>query len=272
MDNGIHFISGLPRSGSTLLAAILRQNPRLVAGMSSPVASLVLAMQRQLSENNEGAVFIDDDQRVAILRGLFDGYYHTTHPHQVVIDTNRAWCTKLPLIDRLFPNARLVACVRHVPWIVDSFERLVQANALVPSRIFDCDAGGSIYSRFDGLCGGNGLVGFALNAVREAYHGPYAGKILLLTYHTLTNDPARALAAVYDHLGVEPFAHDFANVAYDASEFDARLGMPGLHRVGPVVAPQAERKSVLPPDLFNRLVPDSFWLEGANNHNGVKVV
>jgi sulfotransferase len=28
MQNGIHFISGLPRSGSTLLAAILRQNPR----------------------------------------------------------------------------------------------------------------------------------------------------------------------------------------------------------------------------------------------------
>ena len=28
MDHGIHFISGLPRSGSTLLAGILRQNPR----------------------------------------------------------------------------------------------------------------------------------------------------------------------------------------------------------------------------------------------------
>jgi hypothetical protein len=28
MQDGTHFISGLPRSGSTLLAAILRQNPR----------------------------------------------------------------------------------------------------------------------------------------------------------------------------------------------------------------------------------------------------
>ncbi|MBD9680249.1 sulfotransferase, partial [Pseudomonas sp. PDM18] len=32
-----HFISGLPRSGSTLLSAILLQNPRFHAGMSSPV-------------------------------------------------------------------------------------------------------------------------------------------------------------------------------------------------------------------------------------------
>jgi len=32
-----HFISGLPRSGSTLLAALLRQNPRFHAAMTIPV-------------------------------------------------------------------------------------------------------------------------------------------------------------------------------------------------------------------------------------------
>ena len=32
-----HFISGMPRSGSTLLAAILNQNPRFRAGMTSPL-------------------------------------------------------------------------------------------------------------------------------------------------------------------------------------------------------------------------------------------
>ena len=40
MQNGIHFISGLPRWGSTLLAAILRLNPRLHAGMTSPVGAM----------------------------------------------------------------------------------------------------------------------------------------------------------------------------------------------------------------------------------------
>lgn len=272
MDNGIHFIGGLPRAGSTLLAAILRQNPRLCAGMSSPVASLLLAMQSQFSEKNEGAVFIDDDQRVAILRGVFNGFYHKVHPTKVVLDTNRAWGTKLALMHRLYPDARLVACVRHVPWVVDSLERLVDANALAPSRIFDWDAGGSIYSRFERLCGGNGLVGFALNSLREAFHGAHADKLMLLTYNTLTNDPSKALAAVYAHLRIEPFAHDFQNVAYDASEFDARLGFPGLHRIGRVVMPPPDRKSILPPDLFDRLVADSFWLDPAHNHNLVKIV
>lgn len=37
MQHGIHFISGLPRAGSTLLAGLLRQNLRVHAAMTSPV-------------------------------------------------------------------------------------------------------------------------------------------------------------------------------------------------------------------------------------------
>lgn len=33
----LHFISGLPRSGSTLLAGLLRQNPNFAAAMTGPV-------------------------------------------------------------------------------------------------------------------------------------------------------------------------------------------------------------------------------------------
>lgn len=72
MENGIHFISGLPRSGSTLLAAILRQNPRFHAGMSSPMGSLFMALQGAISRRNEASVFIDKSQKHELLKGLFD--------------------------------------------------------------------------------------------------------------------------------------------------------------------------------------------------------
>ena len=44
LRHGIHLISGLPRSGSTLLAALLRQNPAVHAGVTSPVFPMVGAM------------------------------------------------------------------------------------------------------------------------------------------------------------------------------------------------------------------------------------
>jgi sulfotransferase len=61
VQNGIHFISGRPRAGSTLLAALLRPTRAFIASMTSPVGSLFLASLRQMSQENEAAVFIDDD-------------------------------------------------------------------------------------------------------------------------------------------------------------------------------------------------------------------
>ena len=63
-----HFISGLPRSGSTLLSALLRQNPRFHANMSGPLAGLLGSILERMSAKNEFSVFIDDSQRENIIR------------------------------------------------------------------------------------------------------------------------------------------------------------------------------------------------------------
>src|SRR5438874_8813939 len=64
-----HFISGLPRSGSTLLAAILNQNPRFRAGMTSPLADIMGVVIAEASSKNDFSFDVSDDQRVAMLRG-----------------------------------------------------------------------------------------------------------------------------------------------------------------------------------------------------------
>jgi hypothetical protein len=63
VQNGVLFISGLPRSGSTLLAAILRKNPRFHAAMTSPVGVMYMALESAMSRRNETAVFFTDKQR-----------------------------------------------------------------------------------------------------------------------------------------------------------------------------------------------------------------
>ena len=273
MQNGIHFISGLPRSGSTLLAAILRQNPRFHAGMSSPVGTLFIALLRQMSQDNETSVFIDDAQRQAILTALFDAYYHREHAHQVVFDTNRLWCSKLPALAALFPPAKIICCVRHVPWILDSIERLIRQNRFEPSKIFNFEPGGTVYSRVEGLTKGDGMAGFALSALREAVYGPQADWLLLVRYETLTANPLGALAAIYHAIGEPLFAHDPEHIepAYDMIEFDVRLGTPGLHHVRSVVRPE-KRPTVLPPDLFAKYEQDAFWNDPAQLPVSVRVI
>ena len=260
MDRGLHFISGLPRSGSTLLAALLRQNPAVHAAMTSPVGSLVTQLMRAMSQENEGAVFIDDEQRARILRAAVDAFYADIHPTRTVFDTNRMWCAKLPTIAALWPDARVVACVRNPAWALDSVERLTRRNALEPSGIFKFDPGGTVYARAEGLMSSTGLIGFALNALREAVFDDRRARLLLVRFETLTTDPAHALATIYDFIGLPRFAHDFEAIEpdYDALLFDARLGAPGLHAVGPRVH-SPPRATVLPPDLFAKYTGDEFW-------------
>ena len=258
MDHGIHFISGLPRSGSTLLAGILRQNPRFHAGMTSPVGSMYMALETAMSRRNETAVFIDDAQRRAVLKGLFANYYETIHPEKVVFDTNRAWRTKLPALVQLFPAARIICCVRHIGWIMDSIERLVRRNAFELSGMFGFETGGTVYTRVNRIAASDGLVGYALDALREAFFGEDAHRLILVEYQALTRAPGDTLRILYDMLGESHFQHDFDNVEYQADDFDLALGARGLHTVRRKVE-WTERQTVLPPELFDRFSGDMFW-------------
>ncbi len=258
MSTGYHFISGLPRSGSTLLAALLRQNPGLHAGITSPIGAMVNALLLEMSANAESAVFLAQPQREALLRGLFANYYDTLDPGRVVFDTNRMWTAKIDLLARLFPQAKVICCVRHVPWIIDSVECLIRKNVFDLSKIFSFETGGTVYSRADGMMGPSGLIGFPLNAMKQAMHGAEAGRILLLPYDMLIGDPSAAMEAVYAFTGVPSFRHDFENVRFETKEFDARLGTPGLHDVRPRVG-GIERKTILPPDLWERWERSSIW-------------
>ncbi|MQK16643.1 sulfotransferase, partial [Escherichia coli] len=135
--NRFHFISGLPRSGTTLLAALLRQNPRFHAGMTSPVGALFTGMLNQFSAGSEFGPVIQQPQRRRLLQGLFDSYYADQTDKQVLFDTNRLWTSKLPAIRDLFPQAKVIACVRNVAWVMDSIERLYRANPYENTKLFN---------------------------------------------------------------------------------------------------------------------------------------
>ena len=264
-----HFISGLPRSGSTLLAAILRQNPRFHAGMTSPVGSFYDAILSQVSAGSEFGPVVSKAQRHAVLRGLFDAYYQgRTGGEAVIFDTNRLWCARLPGLLELFPNAKVIACVRNVGWIMDSMERIYRANPFEHTRMFGGDGErGTVEGRVEALAQRDRQVGFAWSALKEAFYGEQSGSLLLVEYDLLARMPDRVLPLIYQFIGETPFEHDFEHLEYDAPDFDAGVGVSGLHRIRPKVSFQP-RRTILPPDLFQRYAGLAFWhdLDGSNAH------
>ncbi len=272
MDNGIHFISGLPRSGSTLLGALLSQNPKIHAGMSSPVGPLVQRAAGGMGSRAEFGALITDAQRTNILVGLFDGYYKGIHDAKLVIDTNRMWCSRMPLVAKLFPESRVIVCVRDLVWIMDSFERVLRKSPLTTSKMFKPQDALTAHTRVSSLASPGGTVGFAWNATQEAFYGEFADRLIVVDYEALAKEPKRTLDFIYEALGLPSFEHDFDNVTFaGGDEFDAGLGVPGLHAVARKVD-FAPRQTVLPPELYERFSGRNFWRRPGANPRNVKVL
>jgi sulfotransferase len=266
----LHFISGLPRSGSTLLEGILRQNPRFHAAISGPLAGLATTLIRSMSGFNDLSQCMTDSQRHRILRSVIEAYYADFAPDRVIFDTNRAWCALLPAIAELLPESKVVCCVRNPAWILDSVESQVQRNPFGTPKMFNYDSGGTVYSRVEALMGKDGFVKKALSGLRQAWFGSLANRLIAVRYESLVSEPAATMERLYEAIGQPLFEHDFERVEYDEPQFDANMGLPGFHRVsGPVRV--ITRETILPPDLF-RQHNDCFWNQPDQNPRGVLVL
>ena len=123
-----------------------------------------------MGAHNETALFLKEGQKRDLLRGLFEAYYRPHADKAVVFDTNRAWTARLPVLLALFPDAKVLCCVRDVAWVMDSIERLVRRNAFEPSRLFaTAEERATVFSRVEALAHRDRLVGFAWSALKEAY-------------------------------------------------------------------------------------------------------
>ncbi|WP_428393786.1 sulfotransferase family protein [Lichenicoccus sp.] len=267
----IHCISGLPRSGSTLLASLLRQNPRLRAEMSSPVAVLC---ERVLPVMGQGeyATCFDDNQRRRILLGLFEHYYAAVPTGITLFDTNRVWCARMRLVADLHPGACVIACVRDPVWILDSFERLLRRNTYLVSKLHGLAHSVTVFDRVEQLMSAQGAFGAAWNALQDAYFGEHAHRLILIDYDELTAQPLEVLTRLYKRLGLAPFAHDLGNVGYDGGHaFDAALNTPGLHAVRDRVE-RLHRRTILPPQIVRRLAGTTFWRDPKQNPGGALVI
>ena len=253
----IHFIAGLTRSGSTLLAGILKQNPAFVAGPTSPVMRIFQSIEHGTSSEGDLSYTISDEQKLALRRAVFTSMY--PQKDRVIFDKNHFWTGKMNVLTMLFPETVVICCVRNLAWVMDSWERVYQSSPFEMSRFFNFKVDTTVYLRCARLASSEGVVGRSFDALKEAYYGTWRNRLHFVEYTQLVTQPAATMRGLYEAIGEPFFQHDFDNVEISLDEFDRNTGMPGLHFVGRKVK-FTPRDTILPPDLFNRYRDNDFWI------------
>jgi sulfotransferase len=252
-----HFISGLPRSGTTLLSTILKQNPRFEASISGPLARFTRAVIQESSTQGGYRFECPPEKRKKLINGLFENYYDDPSK-EVAFNTNRGWGLLLPTVKDLYPDSKMILCVRDIGWILDSFETLQRKNPYVFTSMFQPEENTNVYTRCETLLNPGRTLGFAYNAVKQAITSEYKSSIMVLDYEQLAKHPEQMIRAVYNFIGEEYYAHDYENVEASYDEFDDDVQLPGLHTTRKRVQ-FIPRETILPPDIWQRVQGMEVW-------------
>ena len=255
--NQIHIISGLPRSGSTLLSAILNQNPLFSAGISSALADIIGHAITLTTTSLALRHSWTDDNRSVLIKHIIAGVYPSEEP-KVFFDTNRFWTSKLDLLNQILPTSKVICCVRDIPSILNSFESLFRKYPLNQTGIIPPERSMTVYDRCDCLMQNDGVVGLALHCLTEGMYSAHCKNLILVEYESLCKQPKQTMETIYKFLDVEYFEHDFNNVASQYDAYDADLQTPALHTTRPVVS-WKPAPFILPPQIIERYSNMEVW-------------
>lgn len=217
----LFFLAGLPRTGSTLLTAILSQNTDILSEGSSGLIEL-LWQNYQLFVNNENIInsLTNTNQTnvsVNIIKELPKLYYKESK-QKYVIDKARNWSHSgnIQLLKSyITKNPKIIVMLRPIPEIVESLYYIYKKNNLLTrleETLFVND--NPLMYPFEGLID-------ALQNNKE--------HLLLLTYKELVEQPNIVIEKIYKFLEIPNFNHNYDNIINRYPEGD--YGVQGLHEV-----------------------------------------
>jgi len=236
------FISGLPRSGSTLLCNILAQNNELfVSKATSGCHDVLFNIRNQWDKLIEHqAEGVDYEQLKRVLQTVLNSYHSTDK--NIVIDKGRGWLSLIEMAEFILGyTPKIIVPVRNISEILSSFEKLWRNS----TGFFQWDFEQNDYFKAqttEGRCdiwsSADQPVGLAYNRVKDAINRGYKNNLLFVEFDQLTSQPAQTLKTVYDYLELPYFQHNFNNVEQYTSEDDQGVHkIPNLHKIKPVVVP-----------------------------------
>lgn len=230
----MYFIAGLPRSGSTLITNILKQNPEIHAEAVSSLSTVFGTVNLNWNGIEANQEYPNPPAKKGLLKSLLDGYYsYTDKP--IVIDKDRSWISQIGSLEAVLDKkVKMVVCVRNPAEIITSFERLRRENPLFTTRVDQTLQNAStIASRAYYYASPEGPLGVAHKHISDAVTMGYLDRLLFVDYNLYCGNPKSQTKRIYDFLELPHYDHDFNNIVQDENYNDLAIGLPNVHKIKP---------------------------------------
>lgn len=249
----IYFLSGLPRSGSTVLAALLNQHPEIHATSTSGLLDMLVGTLKAWSDSLSVRASTQDKEESEkeiqrILRNICQTKYESVDK-PVILDKARGWASDVnmpTMYNVLGYKPKIIATVRNVEDCVASMVRVAKPEDLT-EFLRTSDLVDHVKQSYQTLLR-------AHNFAPECIH--------YVEYEDLISKPEEVLKGVHEFLGLSDYIYDFNNIdGSNLREKDEEVWeVAGLHDVKPVLAKQHSQNSedVLQ-HMYRHYVQPRFW-------------
>lgn len=267
MKKEMFFVSGLPRSGSTLFCALLAQNKKMHVSGTSGILEMCINVRNHWPKITEFQALdpkLSTTRRIGTMRGMLDGFYDDIE-QSIVVDKNRHWTSHLEMAQLLFnKKPKVIVTVRDVRDVLASFERKwreTKADTQVAQEQGNPIEYANVEGRCQVLCSKNQIVGSSVISIRDAVVRGWKSQMHFVEYDKLCENPTKTLNEVYDFLEIESFKHDVNNVENSVIERDEVYGWKDLHSIRAIVQKQEPQwPKYLPEEVAAQYEKDSkFW-------------
>lgn len=238
MSKKIHFLSGLPRSCSTLLANVLSQNPRVHASATSPLHEIGYIARKVFQTDEAKAVGGEHLEKMFndYIKGGCEHAYDSITDRPVVVDKCRSYIGHLDQLFKVWPNAKVLVPVRDIRGVLCSLEKKRREHPAPFNGFEEANPANftTIEKRVQGWLS-SPPVGIAVERLHEAA-SRFGKKLHFVHAEDLTSKPKETMDQVWAYLEEAPFVHDFSNVQQYTHEVD--VGWPyGDHTIRSNVKP-----------------------------------
>ena len=261
MEKTLHFIAGLPRSGSTLITNLLKQNPEIHGEAVTSLASVFGTINANWGSVEANQEYDNGHSKKGVLKSILQGYYtHIDKP--IVFDKDRGWVALLPQLEAVLDTkVKMVICVRNPAEILSSFEKLRKENPLYFTRAdLSLREGSNIASRAYYYACPDGPLGMAHRNIKDAITMGYLDRFLFIDYNRFCSTPKSQMKRIYDFFELPSFEHDFKNIEQEEQYNDKAIGLPNLHKIKPTLDKTTFNcVEYLGLDLYEQYNREIFW-------------
>ena len=238
------FVSGLPRSMTTLMCNILANNPRIGGGETSPLLEYVFGAKANYSTTPEVKSALTDDimhkSFLAFCRKGLEGYSEAITDKEIYLDKSRGWLHYSEFLKEFYPEAKIIVMIRDIRSILSSFEKKWRENpSIIDSRDSQAQQNFITVDQRVNHWLNDPPLGIALKRLYNAVQTNTIENMLVLKAEDLCKNPEQTMRKVYEYIGEPYFDLNYDDVKQVTVENDriSDFGIYGDHTIKGKVEP-----------------------------------